>query len=64
MTKWTEQDFLKFVGRNPIQDDLDRVNCDKAGTSGHHSCGICEHNLPVFECQVCFAKPFDNVKRI
>lgn len=53
---WTPEDFKKFTGRDPEQDDLDRVNCNKAGMFGHRSCGICEHNLPVFMCSPCFVK--------
>ena len=53
-TKWTEQDFEKYVDRKPEQDDLDRANCDKGGSIGHYACGICQHDLPVFMCQYCF----------
>ncbi len=33
--------FTNIVGRPPEQDDLDRANCDVAGTVGHSQCGIC-----------------------
>lgn len=56
MTKWTVEDFKKYVGREPERDDLDRCNCDQAGELGHWSCGICEHHLPVFECHDCFVR--------
>ncbi|ADQ52819.1 hypothetical protein CL89_gp100 [Aeromonas phage PX29] len=38
----TEMDaklFKKFTGRKPIQDDLERVNCQQAGKMGHTHCG-------------------------
>lgn len=31
--------FTKLVGREPIEDDLERVNCPCRGTKGHWSCG-------------------------
>lgn len=48
----TEDEFYLLTGRKPEQDDLERVNCDKAGQIGHFSCGWCKiHWCPVFECQ-------------
>lgn len=35
----TEEYFLKYTGREPIEDDLERCNCDKVGSVGHASCG-------------------------
>lgn len=64
MTKWNADQFLRHVGRLPEDDDLDRCNCDKAGQVGHHSCGICEHYKPVFECHECFPKCRESVKRV
>lgn len=64
MTKWNTNQFLRHVGREPVNDDLDRCNCDKAGEQGHKACGICEHYRPVFECQTCFPKCMGNIKRI
>lgn len=52
----TGQQFKKMVGREPENDDLDRCNCNKAGKPGHVGCGICKHNMPVFECQECFVE--------
>lgn len=49
----TEAEFEAKVGRPPLQDDLERVNCTnpEAGQRGHRQCGWCEtHNLPYFEC--------------
>lgn len=47
----TEEQFKKQFGIEPEQDDLDRVNCTKAGNAGHWSCGVCDkHNKPRFIC--------------
>jgi hypothetical protein len=54
MNKIDEVKFKEMTGREPENDDLDRCNCPKAGTKGHSACGICKHNLPVFECNDCF----------
>jgi hypothetical protein len=43
--------FLGATGRAPVDDDLERANCDKAGTIHHIHCGWCWHkNLPKTEC--------------
>lgn len=45
----TNLQYLKAVGAEPIQDDLERCNCPKAGTWGHQSCGWNFHlNRPMF----------------
>lgn len=45
----TRQQYLEAVGTAPIQDDLERCNCHKAGTPGHTSCGWNFYlNRPVF----------------
>ena len=49
------EEFYEMTGRLPERDDLERCNCPKAGKRGHHSCGICTHYKPIFECQPCFA---------
>lgn len=42
---------IEMTDREPERDDLERVNCDKAGEFGHFMCGICaEHTKPRFEC--------------
>lgn len=47
----TRKKFKEATGRNPENDDLERVNCPDAGKIGHRSCGWCKNcNLPVFEC--------------
>ena len=45
------QKFVNAVGRDPVDDDLERCNCEQAGKTGHWSCGWCkDHNKPVFAC--------------
>ena len=45
------EEFEEKVGRAPIHDDLERVNCPDAGELGHWYCGWCpEHDKPRFEC--------------
>lgn len=55
----TAQEFEAIVGRPPEEHELDAVNCPLAGTDGplsHVSCGVCEHNHPMFLwCQQCLA---------
>ena len=47
----TTEEFEKVVGRPPVEDDMERANCEKAGWAGHHQCGICtEHGKPRFTC--------------
>lgn len=42
--------FKKATGREPMQDDLERCNCKKAGQIGHMMCGWNhDQNLPVFD---------------
>jgi hypothetical protein len=44
-------EFVAKLGREPILDDLDRVNCPYAGEIGHSQCGWCnECDHPKFEC--------------
>ena len=46
----TQAYFFEATGRYPEDDDLDRVNCSKAGEDGHMCCGWnWEKNLPVFQ---------------
>lgn len=45
----TAEEFEKATGHAPVQDDLERCNCDKVGQMGHWQCGWDEErNLPVF----------------
>ena len=47
----TPEYFAKHAGWADTQDDLERVNCSKAGETGHQSCGWCEWcKKPVFSC--------------
>jgi hypothetical protein len=47
----TFEQFKVAVGTDPIQDDLERSNCDKAGHPGHSCCGWCiTHNKPRYMC--------------
>ena len=47
----TDKVFRICTGRDPIQDDLERSNCPKAGQVGHSGCGWCpKHELPNFQC--------------
>lgn len=44
-------EFKERFGRRATGDDLERVNCDKAGAVGHGMCGICpKHMWPRFIC--------------
>lgn len=53
----TSEEFRSRFGRDPENDDLDRVNCEKAGLRGHKSCGLCQHGLPRFQvCYDCYPK--------
>ena len=50
-TKITREIFKEKVGREPINDDLERCNCVTAGDMGHRYCGWCKkHDIPNFEC--------------
>ena len=45
----TAEMFKEATGSDPINDDLDRCNCPKAGNMGHWQCGWdTEANLPYF----------------
>ena len=47
----TGQEFEKRTTYKPEQDDLERANCEQAGTIGHWSCGWCvKHDKPRFMC--------------
>lgn len=43
-----ETGFMRLVGRYPEDDDLERVNCKRAGEPGHESCGLNIHGMPRF----------------
>ena len=45
----TEEMFEAATGDKPVNDDLERCNCTKAGEPGHYMCGWNHYaNLPVF----------------
>lgn len=45
----TAEQFKYYVGRAPVDDDLERCNCNNAGKAGHGQCGWnFKHNMPVF----------------
>ena len=44
-------EFEDRTGRKPEHDDLERVNCKRAGEIGHWACGWCDkHYAPRAEC--------------
>lgn len=53
----THRHFVQATGRKPIQDDLERSNCPKAGQIGHFCCGWnWEADLPQFDIGARFDK--------
>jgi len=45
------QCFKELVGQAPVQDDLERTNCARAGMPGHSQCGMCPDCIrPRFVC--------------
>ena len=51
------EEFERKTGHKPIQDDLERVNCENAGKIGHDLCGVCVHGYPKFLiCNKCKEK--------
>ena len=45
----TAEQYKQATGEAPENDDLERCNCQRAGTPGHFSCGWNSRaNLPVF----------------
>ena len=60
----TREKFIEATGREPEQDDLERVNCKQAGEIGHFCCGWDEPaNLPRFDTitEETFRAPFGGV---
>jgi len=48
--KITRKKFVEATGREPIQDDLERSNCNLAGQIGHSCCGWnIRYNKPQFD---------------
>lgn len=51
MFRFCADDFRAMTGSGPVGDDLDRLNCEKAGLPGHRYCGFCDgHKVPRFVC--------------
>lgn len=50
----TAEYFRTLTGHDPVDDDLERCNCRKAGEFMHRGCGMCKHDQPVFMCHICF----------
>tara|TARA_Y100001956_G_C4091957_1_gene173369 strand:- start:182 stop:349 length:168 start_codon:yes stop_codon:yes gene_type:complete len=47
--KITSEKFEKCTGHKPVNDDLERVNCPKAGKINHLSCGWNhKRDMPIF----------------
>jgi hypothetical protein len=47
----TVEQFVMATGREPQQDDMERVNCKDVGKPGHHFCGWCPiHGTPRWLC--------------
>lgn len=50
----TAEEYERLMGEAPENDDLERVNCEKAGQLGHWMCGTCKRcGRPVFACCAC-----------
>lgn len=48
---YTAYEFRALHGRDPINDDLQRLNCPTVEGLGHWQCGLCpDHNKARFEC--------------
>jgi hypothetical protein len=59
----TKEIFSRRFGREPVHDDLERVNCNRVGELGHWQCGVCpDHDKPRFECG-CLAPRVEPKKR-
>lgn len=50
----TAQRFFAATGNWPVQDDLERANCNLRSSVDHTFCGWCEkHNMPRSQCGEC-----------
>lgn len=55
----TAEKFKESTGFNPIQDNLERCNCEYAGEAGHWQCGWnIALNMPVFMVGTGTTNPF------
>lgn len=49
MKIFTVREFIQMTGSEPVQDDMNRLNCAMSGKVGHEKCGYCNFNeLPKF----------------
>ena len=58
----TKKKFKAAMGRDPIQDELERCNCALGGSTGHWGCGWCEEcNKPRYVCSHLPRPPLSNI---
>ena len=58
----TKKKFKAAMGRDPIQDELERCNCALGGSTGHWGCGWCEEcNKPRYTCSHLPRPPLSNI---
>lgn len=51
----TELKFFQATGNHPVQDDLERANCNLHNSVDHLFCGWCDrHDKPRSQCGECF----------
>lgn len=54
LREMSPEEFRQLNGYDPVNDDLDRVNCELVGKPGHVQCGVCKHGAAVFlGCDEC-----------
>ena len=55
--KITAKTFEEKTGFIPVDDDLERASCPKAGELGHQCCGWCKkHDGPMTQCLCAFKR--------
>ena len=48
---YTAEQYKERTGHEPVDDDLERLNCERAGELGHFHCGFCQlHMKPRHVC--------------
>lgn len=59
------EQFITITGFEPVNDNLERANCDKAGQAGHISCGVCTGcGRPLFICGCNIMEHLSEIKRL
>jgi hypothetical protein len=59
----TAEQYFEATGHMPVQDDLERANCPKAGEIMHVACGWCDkHDKPKAECMECWTSTSKGVE--